>query len=76
MHLELYKRGLIWWVRGSDGGVKVRRSTKETVESKAKRLRDRWEREYLDPTHFRANQASDASAAERWLDEIRVEMNP
>lgn len=76
MHLELYKRGLIWWVRGSDGGVKIRRSTKQRVESKAKRLRDRWEREYLDPTHFRAYQASVASAAERWLDEIRVEMNP
>ena len=76
MHLELYKRGLVWWVRGSDGGVKVRRSTKERVESKARRLRDRWEREYLDPTHFRADKATVASAAERWLAEITVEMNP
>lgn len=76
MRLELYLRGKVWWVRGHDLGVKIRRSTKERNEGKAKRLRDRWEREYLDPTHYRADQASVASAAERWLDEIRVEMNP
>lgn len=76
MHLQLYKRGDIWWVRGSDAGVKVRRSTKERSESKAKRLRDRWERELLDPTHFRADKATISSAAERWLKEINVEMNP
>jgi integrase len=76
MHLQLYKRGDVWWVRGYDAGVKVRRSTKQTVESKAKRIRDRWERESLDPTHHRADQATVASAAERWMSEIRVEMNP
>lgn len=76
MHLQLYKRGNVWWVRGYDAGVKVRKSTKQTVESKAKRIRDRWERESLDPTYHRADQATVASAAERWMNEIRVEMNP
>jgi integrase len=76
MRLEIYLRGQVWWVRGYDSGTKIRRSTKERSEGRAKRIRDRWEREYLDPTHFRADKATVASAAERWMSEIRVEMNP
>lgn len=76
MRLHLYKRGVVWWVRGSEGGVKVRRSTKQTSEAKAKRLRDRWERELLDPDHHRAHQATVESAGKRWLREIGSAMNP
>lgn len=76
MRLELYPRGAVWWVRGSDGGVKVRKSTKQTNRSKAERIRERWERESLDPTYFRADKATVASAAERWMREITATMNP
>lgn len=76
MRLSLYKRNDIWWCRGSDGGVKFRKSTKETSESKAKRLRDKWERELVDPAHYRAHKATVGSAAERWMREIRTSMNP
>lgn len=72
MRLHLYKRGDVWWVRGSEGGVKVRRSTKCKSESLARRKRDRWEREYADPVHFRAHQATIARAAERFMRELRV----
>lgn len=76
MRLQLYKRGDIWWCRGSDDGVKFRKSTKEISEGKAKRIRDRWERELLDPASYRANKATVASAAERWMREITATMNP
>lgn len=76
MRLHLYKRGDIWWCRGSDGGVKFRKSTKETGESKAKRIRERWERELVDPAHYRAHVATVGSAADRWMREIRTSMNP
>jgi integrase len=76
MHLELYLRGSVWWVRGSDAGIKVRKSTKQTSKSKAQRICDRWERESLDPTYFRADKATVASAADRWMREIRATMNP
>lgn len=76
MRLHLYKRGLVWWARGSDGGVKFRKSTRETSEWKAKRIRDKWERELLDPSHFRAHNATVATAAERWMREIKTSMNP
>jgi integrase len=76
MRLSLYQRNGIWWCRGSDGGVKFRKSTKEVSESKAKRVRDRWERELVDPSYYRAHKATVASAAERWMREIRASMNP
>jgi len=76
MRLQLYLRGDVWWVRGSDDSVKVRKSTKQTNRSKAERIRERWERESLDPTHFRADKATVASAADRWVREITATMNP
>ncbi len=76
MRLELYLRGRVWWVRGHDDGVKIRQSTKQTSESKAAIVRDRWERELLDPTHHRANKATVATAADRWMREVRATMNP
>lgn len=76
MRLTLKLRGNVWWVYGSDRGERIRRTTGQTVESKARRLRDRWEREFLDPVHFRADQATVASAAERWMREITATMNP
>ncbi len=76
MRLHLYKRGDIWWARGSDGGRKWRRSTKHTSHAKALRVVSRWERELADPAHFRAHQATVDSAAKRWLREIRATMNP
>lgn len=76
MRLQLYVRGGVWWVRGSDAGIKVRKSTKQTNKSKAQRICDRWERESLDPTYFRADKATLAGAADRWMREIRATMNP
>lgn len=76
MRLELYLRGHVYWARGSEGGVKFRKSTRHTNERKARLVADRWERELADPDHFRANQASVSSAAERWVREITVAMNP
>lgn len=72
MRLHLYKRGDVWWVRGSEGGLKFRRSTKHKSESLARRLRDRWEREIADPIHFRAHQATIDRAADRFMKELRV----
>lgn len=76
MRLHLYQRGDVWWCRGSDGGVKFRKSTRHTSKAKAERVRDRWERELADPTHFRAHQATVQSASERWGREINATMNP
>ncbi len=76
MRLHLYKRGLIWWARGSDGGIKFRKSTRQTGQSKAERIRDKWERELVDPAHFRAHNATVCSAADRWMREIKTSMNP
>lgn len=75
MRLHLFKRGDVWWVRGSSGGEKIRKSTRHKSKTKAARVRDRWEREYADPTHFRAHQATVASAADRWQREIKATMN-
>jgi len=72
MRLTLYLRGDIYWARGSDDGVKFRKSTKQTNQRKARLVADRWERELLDPDHFRSHQATVHSAAERWLREIKV----
>lgn len=76
MRLSLYRRGDFWWCRGSAEGRKFRRSTKHTSRRKAELVRQRWEREIADPSYFRANQATVASAGERWLREIRITMNP
>lgn len=76
MRLHLYKRGDIWWARGSDGGRKWRKSTRHTSQAKAKLVVARWERELADPAHFRAHQATVDSAAKRWLRQIRATMNP
>ncbi len=76
MRLELYLRGRIYWARGSDGGIKFRKSTKQPNERKARLVADRWERELADPDTYRANKATVASAAERWMREITVAMNP
>lgn len=76
MRLTLYRRGDIYWARGSEGGVKFRKSTRFTSERKARLVADRWERELADPDTWRANQATVAGAAERWMREITVAMNP
>jgi integrase len=76
MRLHLYKRGDIWWARGSDGGRKWRKSTRHTSLAKARLVVARWERELADPAHFRSHQATVASAAKRWLRQIRATMNP
>ena len=74
MRLHLYLRGDVWWARGSSEGKKFRRSTKHTSKRKAELVRQRWEREIADPSHFRAHQATVAGAAERWMREIRITM--
>lgn len=76
MRLQLYLRGDIWWARGSDGGVKFRRSTKHTSQRKARLVADRWEREFADPETYRAHKATVSSAAERWMREFSLSGNP
>lgn len=78
MRLNLYLRGNIWWLKGSDRGVTIRESTRCQKEqlSQARRIQGRRERELADPEHYRAHQATVASAAERWLMEIGTSMNP
>jgi integrase len=78
MRLNLYLRGNIWWLKGSDRGVTIRESTRCRKEqrSQAVRVQGRRERELADPEHYRAHQATVASAIERWLREIRASMNP
>jgi integrase len=76
MRLQLYKRGDIWWARGSDGGRKWRKSTRHTSLAKARLVVARWERELADPAHFRAHQATIDTAAKRWLRQIRATMKP
>lgn len=76
MRLHLYKRGDVWWVRGSADGVKFRKSTRHTSERKASLVLERWERELADPDHFRSHQATVESAALRWEREIKLAMNP
>jgi integrase len=76
MRLHLYLRGRVWWARGSEHGVKFRRSTRETNKRKAQLIAARWERELSDPETYRAHKATVESAAERWLREITVAMNP
>lgn len=71
MRLQLYKRGEVWWVRGSEGGVKFRRSTKHTSRALAHRVLLRWEREFADPTHHAAHRATVSSSAERFLRELK-----
>lgn len=73
MRLHLYKRGRIWWVRGSEDGHKVRKSTRHESKALAGKVRDRWEKELADPAHHRANTATIDSAAERFMNELRVE---
>lgn len=72
MRLHLYLRGRVWWVRGSEHGVKFRRSTRETNKRKAALIAARWERELSDPETYRAHKATVESAAERWMREITV----
>lgn len=76
MRLNLYLRGDVYWARGSDDGVKFRKSTKEKNERKARAIASRWERELADPDNFRSHKATVASAAERWMREITVSKNP
>lgn len=76
MRLHLYLRGDVYWARGSDGGVKFRKSTRHTSRRKALLVIARWEREFADPDSFRAHQATVGTAAERWMREIDVSKNP
>lgn len=73
MRLNLYKRGRVWWVRGSAEGVKVRKSTRHESKALAGKVRDKWEKELADPDHHRTHTATIDSAAERFMSELRVE---
>jgi len=67
--MRLYKRGPVWWARVAG----QRRSTKCTDKQAATLVAQRWQREAADPAHAAADQATIASAAERFLDELRSE---
>jgi len=72
MQLTLYLRGKVYWARGSEDGVKFRKSTREKRERKADQIRREWEKQLADPDNFRAHKATVSSAAERWMKEITV----
>jgi len=71
--MQLYRRGKVWWVRWYERGTKFRRSTKETNRSNAEIVRRKWEKQVADPFYSAANQATVASAAERFLEELASE---
>lgn len=71
--LSLYKRGRIWWLRGSVNGIKVRESTRVRDQKAAEVCRRRRERELSDPVHAAAHQATVASACVRFLRELKLE---
>ena len=56
--MRLYKRGQIWWVRWSEGGRKVCKSTGCTDKKAADIALRRWQRERADPNHAAAHQAT------------------
>jgi len=70
VRLSLYRRGDVWWVRGSDAGRKFRRSTGQTEKSAAERVRAEWER---GTNHAASHKATVESAAERFLEELKSE---
>lgn len=72
MRLTLYKRGRIYWVRGSEHGSKLRESTGYDRREPAEAYRRRRELELADPAHYAANRATVASAAERFMTELRA----
>lgn len=71
--LTTYRRGAIFWVRGTLNGVKVRESTRCRDAKAAEAYRRRLERELADPTHAAAHKATVESAAERFLKELAHE---
>ncbi len=72
MRLYLYKRGRIYWVRGTERGWKLRESTGYDRREPAEAYRRRRELELADPAHYAANRATVASAAERFMRELRA----
>lgn len=71
--MRLYLRGKVWWIAWYEGGVEVRKSTKETSRKLAGLHLRRWQRDAADPSYSTAYEASVASAAGRFLREIRAE---
>lgn len=71
MRLSLYKRGKVWWARGSLLGKKFRESTEKTDRGAADLVRRRWEREFADPTHHASHEATVASASDRFLKDLK-----
>lgn len=71
--LTVYRRGPVFWVRGTVNGVKVRESTRCRDSKAAETFRRRLERELVDPAHAAAHKATVASASERFLEELKHE---
>ncbi len=71
MRLSLYRRGNVWWVRGTKGNRKHRESTGCSDKRAADLWRRRREREFADPSHHASTQATVASAAVRFLTELK-----
>lgn len=71
--LNIYKRGNVWWLRGSVNGIRIRESTQCKDQKAAEVCRRRRERELSDPTHAAAHQATVASACTRFLRELKME---
>lgn len=70
---RVIKRGAVWWYRGTIHGVEVFKSTKCRDRKAADLFVRKLERELADPHHAAAHQATIASAATRFLKEVRNE---
>lgn len=70
--MHLYKRGNFWWLEWWDEGVRHRESTKCRQRKAADIFLARRERELADPTYSASDQATIASAAGRFLRELRA----
>lgn len=68
--MRSYKRGRIWWLEWYEEGAKRRESTGCRDAKAADAYRRRRERELADPTHAAADQATIATAATRFLNEL------
>ena len=69
--MRLYKRGKVYWIAWTEGGVTVRRSTQCTDKEAATLALRKRQRELADPTHAAASQATVESAAVLFLRSIR-----
>ena len=71
MRLALYRRGQVWWVRGTKNGQKHRESTGCSDKRAADLWRRRRERDHADPAHRASHAATVETVCVRFLNELK-----